>query len=173
MVSYHFEWNKLDKDKLAKALREVGNKQIYENLINRGAMKLVRDVKETTPAKTGLARRSFFMKPVGEMAVMVYNKLPYAKYLEEGTKPHDIYPKNKKALAWPGMKGGFGVQTSRSTNKMTGKALKSPVKGYVVFARHVHHPGTKALDMIKNALPGVRDYIETQCKFLLGDVWKK
>lgn len=50
---------------------------------------------------------------------------PYVVYLEEGTGPHDIYPKFKKAL-------------------------KFDVKGKTMFAKVVHHPGsTKHKDFIK------------------------
>jgi hypothetical protein len=58
----------------------------------------------------------------------------YAAAVERGTKPRDITPRTKKALAWggPRTRGGRlrvvkGVQAS-ATN----------------FATIVHHPGTKA-----------------------------
>lgn len=43
----------------------------------------------------------------------------YGGYMHDGTKPHDIKPRDKRALRWVG-KSGF------------------------VFAKVVHHPGTKA-----------------------------
>lgn len=46
----------------------------------------------------------------------------YAPYIEEGTRPHDIFPRNKQALA-------FSVGRGK--------------KGKVVV-KSVHHPGTKA-----------------------------
>jgi hypothetical protein len=62
-----------------------------------------------------------FVRPEGEGSVTagLQNDKVYAAIQEFGgmTKPHDITPRRKKALAWPGMKGG-------------------PV-------RKVHHPGSK------------------------------
>jgi hypothetical protein len=57
---------------------------------------------------------------------------PYAIYVIKGTKPHDIYPVNAKALYWPG--------------------AEHPVKV-------VHHPGTEANDYfttgVENARPAI------------------
>lgn len=43
---------------------------------------------------------------------------PYARFVHDGTKPHAIFPRNKKALRWP-----------------SGSAFR--------FARKVRHPGYK------------------------------
>lgn len=51
--------------------------------------------------------------------------MKYGRHLEEGTKPHIIRPKNKKALYW--------------------KGAKHPVKA-------VNHPGTKAYPILEDTL---------------------
>ena len=51
----------------------------------------------------------------------------YAVYVHEGTRPHVIRPRNKQVLAFNGREGR-------------------------VFAREVHHPGTRARPFLRNAL---------------------
>jgi hypothetical protein len=55
----------------------------------------------------------------GDLAIRVGSTRRYAEWHHEGTRPHVIRPKNAKVLRW--------------TNK----------QGKSVFARVVHHPGTK------------------------------
>jgi len=56
--------------------------------------------------------------------------MKYGRYLEEGTKPHIIKPKRKKALYW--------------------KGAKHPVKS-------VNHPGTKAYPILEETLRENKD----------------
>jgi hypothetical protein len=56
--------------------------------------------------------------------VRVTARAGHSAVLEFGSRPHIIEPKNKKALAWPGG--------------------RHPV-------RRVHHPGTPALHLLRNA----------------------
>lgn len=58
---------------------------------------------------------------------------PYAEYLENGTQPHDITPKNASVLHFV-------------------------VNGNDVFARKVHHPGTKALKFVENSVNEALSY---------------
>jgi hypothetical protein len=74
--------------------------------------------KATVPWRSGFLTQTF----KAEMAGLILRWFPtasYAQFVEFGTKPHDIFPKNAKALYWPG--------------------AEHPVK-------MVHHPGTKAND---------------------------
>jgi hypothetical protein len=61
----------------------------------------------------------------------------YARYVEFGTAPHQIRPRNKKALRW-----------SRNQNRLTG----SPRSGAtdLVFATVVNHPGTRAKPYLRS-----------------------
>jgi hypothetical protein len=56
------------------------------------------------------------------------NLSPVIDWLDQGTPPHEIRPVRAKALRFP-TRGGV-----------------------TVFARVVHHPGTKALDIVKKFL---------------------
>jgi hypothetical protein len=58
-----------------------------------------------------------------------YNGAPQALFLEEGTRPHVIRPRNARALRW------FGP-------------------GGPIFARSVRHPGTRAQPWLE---PAIRD----------------
>jgi len=61
---------------------------------------------------------------------------PYAIYVHEGTNPHEIRPKAKKALAFT-VPGGTVTRTTK-----TGKTSTKTVLG-IVITLSVHHPGTK------------------------------
>jgi hypothetical protein len=60
---------------------------------------------------------------------------PYGKYVHEGTRPHDIFPKDKSYLRFVGRNGEF------------------------VFRKKVHHPGTRADMFIREAGMLRREYI--------------
>ena len=60
--------------------------------------------------------------------------VPYARYLEEGTRPHIIEPKTKKALAF----------------QMGGE--------YLAF-RRVHHPGNRAFRFLRGSLDENRERV--------------
>lgn len=82
--------------------------------------------------KTGNLRNNiktrFLPTPSGVLAVEVYADVDYAMYEEDGTKPHIITPKNVSVLRF----------------------VKD---GRIVFARVVHHPGTKGSHFLTEALP--------------------
>lgn len=77
--------------------------------------------------------------------VFVTRDAPYGKYVHEGTRPHEIRPRKKRALRWA-TGGGF------------------------VFAKNVMHPGTKADPFLKNALEGERDDVAALFKTAINDL---
>ena len=80
--------------------------------------------------KTGHLRRGI-VTDVGNMKVSVHtSNIKYARGVEEGTKPHIITAKNKKALYW--------------------KGAKRPVK-------LVNHPGSKAKPYLEPAFESEKD----------------
>lgn len=96
----------------------------------------LRDVQERARAehrfttRTGLAERSIRTAEARKGQTLfgtVYTALDYGVYLHEGTRPHVIEPRRKKALRWTD-------------------------GGRFVFARRVKHPGTKADPYIYDAL---------------------
>ncbi len=80
--------------------------------------------------QTGRYRNGFQKRPTFTArgpGWQVFNPVSYAPYLEEGTKPHVIRPKNRKALRFR-------------------------IGGRVIYATIVHHPGTKAGHVLSTAV---------------------
>lgn len=73
---------------------------------------------------------------------VVASNVAYAPALEEGTKPHDIYPVNKKALAFGSIGNKFRV---------VGGVVKHGKSLGKIIRKHVRHPGTKAYHVLGNA----------------------
>lgn len=76
--------------------------------------------------QTGDLRRSITRRVEGPQKGIIFTDVKYAPYVEFGTKPHVITPKNKKMLAF---KSG----------------------GRLIFAKKVNHPGTKAYNYMRDA----------------------
>jgi hypothetical protein len=91
---------------------------------------LTDEVTSITPKDSGLLQGSIkpFVERVGQfgISVTVGTPLNYALPVEFGSKPHDITPKN-------------------------GKALRFMMHGMPVFAKKIHHPGTKGAFMFNQA----------------------
>lgn len=72
--------------------------------------------------------------------VVIYTTSPITRFLEEGTKPHIIRPKNGKALAFRA--GNSGKRSNGSTYSF----------GDNILAGAVHHPGFEARPFFSAAL---------------------
>jgi hypothetical protein len=70
-------------------------------------------------------------------AVLVGTNSEIYGYVNDGTKPHDIYPKRAKVLRF---QGGYSAKTSPG---VIGSGAGGS-SGATVFSRGVRHPGTKA-----------------------------
>lgn len=69
-------------------------------------------------ARTGQLEQSIGWRPAGDGSAEVYANADYAGYVEQGTRPHVIRPKDRKVLRFPVGGGGFG------------------------FAKVINHPGS-------------------------------
>ncbi|CAK0766079.1 Transcriptional regulator [Gammaproteobacteria bacterium] len=78
------------------------------------------DKEKPFTSRTGSLFQSIGWNPLGDASAEVYANSKLAAWVEFGTKPHIIAPKDRKALKIPSENGGF------------------------VFRKKVHHPGTKA-----------------------------
>ena len=94
-----------------------------DNLAKHAKQKM----KELVPKKTGKLRRSIRIESLPDARKIVADT-PYARIVNDGARPHYIYPKSKKALAF--FKEGK----------------------WVVKAR-VHHPGFVGLSLIHISEP--------------------
>jgi hypothetical protein len=80
---------------------------------------------------------------VGGVKIEVSTKDTIYGYVDQGTRPHIIRPKRKKALAFPG--GQYKPKTQPQV------ILSTPggVGGKTIVRPEVHHPGTKARNFSK------------------------
>jgi hypothetical protein len=102
-------------------------------------------LKRTAPvAKTGAGagrlkasiRRDQVNGP-GGVTLTFFTDGPYAKYVLEGTSPHEIWPRNKQALFWEGAAHPVGM---------------------------VNHPGTKPSDFPRRAITPLLPTIQRRFK---------
>ncbi len=123
----------LAKIKIAfKKAPELARRQ-YLLAIKLSADSIKRTMQNEVPMKTRNLRRSIQSKVSGTKAIIGpnLNDAPYALFVHEGTRAHDIRPRTKKALFW--------------------KGARHPVKS-------VRHPGTKANKFVdRTAQKGGKD----------------
>lgn len=78
-------------------------------------------IAEEAPVRTGQLRDSIYNQrhiSARSADILIKSNVPQARFVTQGTKPHDIYPVNARVLHW---EDSFGDH----------------------FAMHVWHPGTK------------------------------
>ncbi len=90
-----------------------------------------------------LAGLSLAAQVFGSSSQTIRSDDPVVRYVEEGTRAHDIYPRNAQALFWPG--------------------AAHPVM-------HVHHPGTKANRFMERGLDAARAPVEAMVAARFDDV---
>jgi hypothetical protein len=102
-----------------------------EPMMRQLALSAVREQKLEVPRQTGNLGRSIRIGRVTPKEAQTIAAASYALYVHEGTRAHDIRPRNAKVLAFP----GAGSAT------LSGRPRKG---GKIIFAKRVRHPGTKA-----------------------------
>lgn len=125
------------KAQLEARLRAITPRMSGSVLMRRLALSTVREAKLLVPRKTGNLGRSIHVAMVTETTARVQAGASYAAYVEKGTQPHEITPKARKALRFA---------ASASGARLTGTPRKGAA---VIFAKRVHHPGTKAKPFLK------------------------
>ncbi len=140
-------------DKLVSAFERAPQiaEPIYQTAINKSAAVLAsHTVSGVVPWKTGTLARSFDPVTIGRLFAKWYPRVNYARILDQGgkTAPHEIRPRNGKALFWRG--------------------ASHPVKV-------VHHPGSrfKARHYMKKIASLSREQINGIFKQALKDVISK
>ena len=115
-----------------------------KGLLGKIQLDAVREAKALVPRKTGNLGRT--IKPGGltPSYTIVKATAGYAAYVELGTRPHIIKPRNRKVLAFP----------AAGSARLSG-SLKSG--GSLIFAKVVHHPGTKPHPYL---LPGAKKAVD-------------
>jgi hypothetical protein len=106
-----------------KGIRELQSRLDYlEDLgpvMRDLALTAVGEQKKLAPVRTGNLRRTIHVGHISPRSAETIASAIYAAHVEFGTQPHEIRPRNRKALRWK-VQGGYR------------------------FARRVNHPGTRA-----------------------------
>lgn len=93
------------------------------------------------PVDTGYMRNTLAVATISTASMglvgLVGTSAKYAPYVHDGTKAHDIVPKNGKFLV-------FSAHVGPNTRGKSGKQL--------VFTKLVHHPGTKGQPFLRRAM---------------------
>lgn len=119
---------------------------------------IVSRAKRDAPRKTSNLGRSIAVTEASDDHVTVDAQAAYAAYVEKGTRAHDIRPRRARALRFAATAGGA---------RLTG----SPRTGApVVFAKVVHHPGTKAQPFLE---PAARSTVADAGGIVLEDVTRR
>jgi hypothetical protein len=117
-------------DELQRRLDAIGNPR---QALGKIGLMVVARAKELVPRQTGNLGRTIRLGQVTDTNVQVLAGgqagVGYAQFVEFGTKPHVIRPRNKKILAW-------GKNRRLSGSARTGSEM--------IFAHEVNHPGTRA-----------------------------
>lgn len=94
---------------------------------------------DPVPWRTGGLLQSFRFRS-SRLKGEWYPTASYAAFVEFGTRPHEIRPKNGRLLAWQSGGAGGSYATAASGRQY----YKPGAAGNTVFAGKVNHPGTKA-----------------------------
>lgn len=116
---------RIDRVQIRAASREAAVQEL-----TTGSRLVTNRAKILTPVDTGRLRAS--IRPSLNLSgnrpsFRVSTNVAYAGYVNDGTRPHDIRPRNARALRFR-------------------------VGGRTVFARVVHHPGTRPRPFLDRAL---------------------
>jgi len=120
---------------LQRRLKAV-EKAASDDMLKRIQTQAVRYAKKDVPRKTGRLGASIRPGYLTRSYAIVKAGAGYAAHVELGTRPHTIRPRNAKILRF----AAKGTPT-RLTGSVTRAAARAG--GAYVFAREVHHPGTK------------------------------
>lgn len=128
----------------------------------------VANAKHLVPRKTSNLGRTIrpgrITATSGELVAGGTQNVGYARYVEQGTRPHVIRPKPGRvgrngrpaALAWGG-------------NRRLSRSLRSGAQA-THFAREVHHPGTRAHPYL---VPGLQQAANEQGISAIVELWNK
>ena len=117
---------------------------LAERIIREAARRAEELVRERAPRKAGKLARSIGSTVEGNRA-LVGVKVDYARFLEWGTRPHEIKPRHARALRFV-------------------------IRGRVVFARRVWHPGIRPRLFVLSAAEALRAELDDLASGVMVDV---
>lgn len=128
-------------DALLRRLKAIRNGR---PILREIQIRAVREAKLRVARKTGHTGRTIAPGELTNSHTIV-EAGGAAPFLEFGTKPHVIRPRNKKTLSWTEGK------------RLSGRARSGKAAGQRFYAKVVHHPGTKAQPFL---LPGAIEAVK-------------
>lgn len=117
---------RIDQADLRRVIRGASLRELErtgQRVVNRAKILCPVDTGRLRASIKGRANRTWTLRP----QFTVSSNVDYASMVQDGTRPHIIRPRTKQAL-------------------------KFTVGGQVVFAKVVHHPGTRARPFLDRAL---------------------
>jgi hypothetical protein len=143
-------------DELQRRIDALGDtRKMFGQL---GLMAVAR-AKEIVPRKTGNLGRTIRLGQVTESEVQILaggqEGVGYAQFVEFGTRPHVIRPRNRKVLAW-------GASKRLSGNARSGSDM--------IFAHEVNHPGTAPKPFL---IPAAQEVVAKEGIGLLVKAWNE
>ena len=131
-------WEIMIPEPAMKALNNT-----IDNVLTLTMNDIVNDIVEHCPVDTGFTRTTVWGEVKDKTIVVHAGGAIY--YIEYGTPPHEIRPKNKKALHWEG--------------------AEHPVKV-------VKHPGTKPNPIVRSAMHrGLLEYLPNRFNEEMNRLW--
>lgn len=128
----------LGYQQLQARLHAIGGGQAGTSIMKTLGLSVVREAKLIVPRKTGNLGRSIHLQSASATQATVVASANYAGFVEYGTRPHTITPRVASVLAWaPGAAGG-------KFRRLTGSTRSGVASSSMIFAKSVHHPGTRA-----------------------------
>ncbi len=139
------------------ALQRIGGQLVAEalRLGATAALPIVLEAaKAAAPVRSGNLRDSLYTSNInafGDMASFhLLSDVPYARFVEEGTRAHDIYPRDAGALFWEGAAHPVAM---------------------------VHHPGTRADPFLERAVaastPEIKSAVTSAAKRIIESDWSR
>lgn len=151
--------NVIGAQALQARLHAIGNTSEFMKTLG---LRAVREQKLLVRRKTGTTGRT--IRLVGSTATTATTEVRAAgPYLEFGTRAHIITPRAAMALRF----AAKGVATTLA-GRVTKGAARSLGKGAFVFAKIVHHPGTRPYPFM---IPGAQKAASEQGVSAIVDVW--
>lgn len=131
-------------DGLQRRLEAIRSSQGQRAMMQMLGRAVASEAIHRAPRKTANLQRSIKVEAVSDSHVTIEAQASYAVFVERGTRPHIIRPRNTKALRFAASAAG---------QRLSGSARRGAA---VIFARVVHHPGTQAQPFME---PAARDVI--------------
>ena len=117
---------------------------IPDSFLDQGSALVEEIMRDTVPVKTGTLKASIQRQVLPDSAV-IETTSGYGLFVDQDTQSHVIEP-------------------------IFANFLKFEIDGITVFARRVHHPGTKGQNFVARTLQAVRDQLSELLSKIVGDV---